>query len=204
MNKKLKRFDPKSRWVKYQDGLWIQSRKRIYWYWFRFLQIAEQEPHYKVDWSKYRGWGGANFIVGSRFDDFWKPRWKKLFGIKNEGDEPKFPLSTKQPKADALRYALLVYENKHRGSNWEIATWIAKREIQKRGWGLTSSSLFYAREDVYKPTKPNSERYDKDGRFIKDISVIDDEEKMYVQSKIGRYKKAAGKYLDNVCNGIFP
>ena len=184
MNKKLKRFDPKSRWVKYQDGLWIQSRKRIYLYWFKFLQIAEQDPKLKVDWKKYEGWGGANYVLGTKFDDFWKDNWKSLFGIKNEGDEPKFPLSTKQPKADALRYALLVYENKHRGSNWEIAIWIAKREVQKRGSGLTSSSLFYAREDMKE-----------------DYSV---EDKMIIQSRIGRYKKTAGKYLHNVCNGIFP
>ena len=106
MTKKLKRFDPKSRWVKYQDGLWIQSRKRVFLYWFRFLQIAEQEQNYTVDWSKYKGWGGSNFIVGSKFDEFWKSKWKELFGIKNEGDKPKFPLSTNQPKSESLRYSL--------------------------------------------------------------------------------------------------
>ena len=78
---------------------------------------------------------------------FWEQNWKELFGVKNEGDEPKFSLSTKQPKADGIRYALLVYENLHRGDNWKIAQWIAKREEQKRGAGV-GGSFFYAREDV--------------------------------------------------------
>ena len=56
--------------------------------------------------------------------------------------------------------------------------------LKKNGSGLTSSSLFYAREDMKE-----------------DYSV---EDKMIIQSRIGRYKKAAGKYLDNICNGIFP
>ena len=104
--------------------------------------------------------------------------------IKNEGDIPKYPLSTKQPKADGIRYALLVYENRHRGSNFEIAKWIAKREEKKRGSGLTSSSLFFGREDVQK-----------------DMDVVD---KMITQSMVGRYMRLSNKYLLNVCLGIFP
>ena len=106
-----KRFDPRSRWVKYKDGLWIQSRKRIFLYWFKFLQHAERSQDFVVDWSQYEGWGGSNYILGTKFDTFWNENWKTLFGIKNEGDSPLFSLSTKQPKAEGIRYALLVYEN---------------------------------------------------------------------------------------------
>ena len=148
MTKKPKRFDPKSRWVRYRDGLWIPSRKRIYLYWFKFLQHAERDVTRIVNWKKYNGWGGSNYILASRFDDFWEDNWKKLFGVKDVFDLPKFPLSTDRPKPDGYRYALLVYENRHRGSNWDIAKWIAKREVSKRGAGLTSSSLFFAREDI--------------------------------------------------------
>ncbi len=184
MTKKPKRFDPKSRWVRYRDGLWIPSRKRIYLYWFKFLQHAERDVTRIVNWKKYNGWGGSNYILASRFDDFWEDNWKKLFGVKDVFDLPKFPLSTDRPKPDGYRYALLVYENRHRGSNWDIAKWIAKREVSKRGSGLTSSSLFYAREDM-------------DGDYGR-------EDKLVIQSRIGRYKTSANKYLDNVCNGIFP
>ena len=181
--KKPSRFDPKSRWVKYdkESQLWIPSRKRIFLYWFKFLQHAERDSSRKVNWKKYEGWGGANYILGTKFDDFWEQNWKELFGVKNEGDEPKFSLSTKQPKADGIRYALLVYENLHRGDNWKIAEWIAKREEQKRGAGV-GGSFFYAREDV-------------DSDF---------EMKQIMQSRVGRYKTASKKYLDNVCKGIFP
>ena len=180
MNKTPTRFDPKSRWVKYdkKSKLWIPVRKRIYLYWFKFLQIAERDPTMKVDWSKYQGWGGANYILSTPFDVFWKENWLSLFGIKKEGDNPKFVLTTKQPKENGIRYALLVHENLHRGSNWDIAKWIAKKETLNRGAGLTSFSLFYAREDMHKPTKSNSEKYDKDGRYIAEISGIDAEEKL--------------------------
>ena len=186
MTKKPSRFDPKSRWVKYdkESKLWIPSRKRIFLYWFKFLILAEQSSEHKVDWSKYKDWGDANYILGTKFDLFWEENWKDLFGIKNEGDVPKYSLSTKQPKVDGMRYALLVYENKHRGSNFEIAKWIAKREETKRGSGLTSSSLYFGREDVQK--------------------YMGREDKMITQSMVGRYMRLSNKYLLNVCNGIFP
>ena len=177
-----KRFDPRSRWVKYKDGLWIQSRKRIFLYWFKFLQHAERSQDFVVDWSLYEDWGGSNYILGTKFDTFWNENWKTLFGIKNEGDSPLFSLSTTQPKADGIRYALLVYENKHRGSNWDIAKWIAKREISKRGAGLTNYTFHYALED-------GSEGADT---------------KLVIQSRVGRYKAAAKKYMQNVCEGQFP
>ena len=175
-----KRFDPKSRWVKYQDSLWIQSRKRIFLYWYKFLQHAERSEDYTVNWDRYEGWGGANYVLNTKFDFFWNENWQKLFGVKKEGDKPLFPLSTKQPKADGLRYALLVYENLHRGSNWNIAIAIARREKTQRG--VVGSSFFYAREDV------------EAGK----------EDRMIIQSRVGRYKKAATRHLENVCEGQFP
>ena len=177
-----KRFDPKSRWVKYQDSLWIQSRKRIFLYWYKFLQHAERSEDYTVNWDRYEGWGGSNYVLNTKFDFFWNENWQKLFGVKKEGDKPLFPLSTKQPKADGLRYALLVYENLHRGSNWDIAKWIAQRETSKRGAGLTNYTFYYALED---------------GSEGKDTKLV-------IQSRVGRYKNAAKKHLENVCEGQFP
>ena len=55
-----KRYDPRNRWsAKYRKDvkLWIPSRKIVYLYWFRFLQLAEQDPNRTVDWSQYQGWG---------------------------------------------------------------------------------------------------------------------------------------------------
>lgn len=173
-------FRPNSRWVKYdpKTRLWIPTRKRIYLYWFKFLQHAEKDPHYKVKWDKYEGWGGAEVVIGTKFDEWWSERWLDLFAIENEGDNPRYPLSTKQPKADGIRYALLVYENLHRGSYWEIGEYIAKKE--KSGRGLFVSS------------------------FKEQDDLADYTDKNFVQSKVARYKKAAVKYLTNVSNGQFP
>lgn len=96
--------------------------------------------------------------------------------MKKEGDVPLFPLSTKQPKADGLRYAFLVYGNLHRGSNWDVAKWIAKSETSKRGAGLTDKTFYYALEDG------------SDGQ----------DTKLVIQSRVGRYKsseKTFGKCL---------
>ena len=79
-----KLFQPKShRQVQYhkESKLWIPHRKRLYLYWFKFLQIAEQDPKRKVNWKKYKGWGGANVVLGSRFRAWWLDRWVDLFSV---------------------------------------------------------------------------------------------------------------------------
>ena len=173
-------YIPKSRWNKYdpKTKLWIPSRKRIYLYWYKFLQHAERDPDYKVQWDKYDDWGGAEVVLSTKFDKWWYDRWIDLFAVEKEGDTPKYPLSTKQPKADGMRYALLVYENLNRGSYWEIGEYIAKKE--KSGRGLFVSSF-------------------KEQDDLKDYT-----DKNYVQSKVARYKKAASKYLSSVSKGQFP
>jgi len=177
MSRKPKQFDPRSRWVKYRDGLWLPSRKRVYLYWFKFLQIADSDR--KVDWRRYYGWGGSNAVQGQKFDDWWEVHWKDLFAVKIEGDEPKFSLTTTKPKPDGYRTALLVYENRDAGSNWDIAVKVQMIE-ERRRYGV--QSFFYARDDV------------EEGK----------EDKMIIQSRVGRYKRHANQILDNVCEGRFP
>jgi hypothetical protein len=222
MSKKQKRYDPRNRWsAKYRKDvrLWIPSRKITYLYWFKFLQLAERDPNRTVDWSKYEGWGGSNVVLGQKFDDWWEERWMDLFGIQNEGDEPKFPLSTKRPKTDAIRYALRIYENRHRGSNWEIAIWLKKNE--KKNYFLE----FFGKIDENMKTEtrlvgddPRKKIYDRwqrnEVKWVGGNSTnkYDDDYEAYlnrlkkkqVQSKVGRYMRAAEKHLDNVCNGVFP
>ena len=76
------------KWIRYRDGIWIPHRKRTYLYWFKFLQEAESSPDFSVNWSKYRGWGGANEVMRTRFDDWWEDHWKDLFGVEGIGDCP--------------------------------------------------------------------------------------------------------------------
>jgi len=89
--------------LRYRDEYWIEARKRVYLYWFKFLQHAERSNDYTVDWKQYRGWGGANEILGSKFDDWWEAHWKELFGAKNEGDTAKFSVNNKAKAAFGMR-----------------------------------------------------------------------------------------------------
>ena len=121
-----KRFVPNSRWVRYRNGRWIPTRKRVFLYWFKFLQQAELSDAYKVDWSKYQGWGGADAVLNMKFDDWWERNWETLFSIKDPTDTPPFDVSTGRPKADAYKIRLQVYELRH----------LPKREIGERVKGI--------------------------------------------------------------------
>jgi len=181
------KYDPKSK-------LWIQSRKRIYLYWYSFLQHASKDPNREVDWSKYEGWGGAEIIENTKFSVWWKDNWKELFGIPNQGDEPKFSLSRGEngkirPKENGLRYSLLVYERRDMETLWDIAKDIARKEGRQRKLGLTSRAFDYASPQQLKQKQDAEERSYR---------------KRYTQSKVGRYRRNAETYLDNVCRGIFP
>jgi hypothetical protein len=96
-----------------ESKLWIQSRKRVYLYWYRFLQEAEANADYKVDWSIYKAWGGKTAIFPPKsgdFDSFWSANWKTLFGMPDRDGSPLFPLSVRNPRADYQRATLLVYQ----------------------------------------------------------------------------------------------
>ena len=129
--------------LRYREGYWIEARKRVYLYWFKFLQHAERSNDYTVDWKQYRGWGGANEILGSKFDDWWEAHWKELFGAKNEGDTAKFSVNNKA-KADGIRYAMLVYElDNGKRTNYEIA-----QEILKNNKTTSVLDAFVGEKDV--------------------------------------------------------
>ena len=68
--------------------------------------------------------------MSMKFDAWWEEHWKDCFGIDKDKGICKYPVNGR-PKADGVRYALLCYENKHRGSNWDIAIHVNKREIKK-------------------------------------------------------------------------
>ena len=214
---RMSRFTPNSKYVKYRDNTWIQCRKRVYLYWFKFLKHAEESSDHKVQWNKYRAWGGKDAVMNMKFDEWWEEHWKDCFGIDEERDNCKYPVNG-NPKADGIRYALLVYENLHRGSNWDIAIHIQKEETRKR---YPVPSFSYAMEDL--DTKGNM-KWGYERKRVRDessrtgyrIEKIDNtrgeyddkvwqnqEEKRKVQSMVGRYKKQAMKHLDSVLKGEF-
>ena len=84
------------KWIKYdkKSSLWIKHRKRIYLYWFKFLQLAEDSDKHNVDWNKYRLWGGKNAVMSMKFDDWWKKYWESCFGVEKQGDIAKHDTSS--------------------------------------------------------------------------------------------------------------
>ena len=120
-----------SRWKRYdaRSGLWIASSKPVFAYWFRFLKHAAEDPDRQVDWSLYERWGGKEYILHTKQNDWWKAKWKTLFGYR-EGGEPLYRLTTTKPQPDGIRIALMVYELHKKetgkvGDYWEIAKRIA-------------------------------------------------------------------------------
>jgi len=220
-----KKYDPRDRWrARYnkEHKVWLASRKMAYLYWFKYLQWAELDEKRTVDWTKYEGWGGSNYILGTKFDDFWKENFLDLFSIKNIGDIPRYPLSTTKPKIDAMRYSLKIYEARHIGSSWDIAIHFKKNE--KRTYFLD----FFGKIDENLDLDNRLERTAKDQRVkyssweFQDNKIIkankDDKNKMDtnyeaylnklgkkdVCSQVSRYMRQSKKILDNVCNGVFP
>ena len=178
-------FEPVSRYVMYdkETKLWVNHRKRVYLIWFKLLQHCHRDKNFKVDWSKYQGWGGWNLLMDSDFDTWWKRNWVIVFGVKERGETPKFPTNPKTKISDynSLRLYLLVYEYGLKyptADTYEISQIIQKRERFKRY-----------------PVPSFTEGLDFDGRIIN---------KRTVQRRMSNYKKRGKEIMENVCKGVFP
>lgn len=121
-----------SKWRKYdrKTNRWIQDYYIVYQFWFQFLQHAERDPTRTVDWSLYKGWGGANVVLGSRFRVWWLDRWVDLFSVERPTDTCKFPLSTRKTKPTSYKVALRVYENRQM-NNLELYEYLGKKYLGK-------------------------------------------------------------------------
>ena len=218
----------KSDWVKHRDGLWIQQRKRVYLYWFKFLQEAESSDEFDVDWKRYRGWGGSNYVLGVKFDEFWEERWKDLFGVTKRSDKPKFPISTQDPKAESIRLSLLCWQKRNSPSlqpnqnsnltgvakavyEYELGISGEKKERYAMG-GYGASNLNPTPEKIKDKLAATGEYFDRKG--VEDLSD-EEEQKEYalaarkelqnhIRKQIHRYLRNARRYMTNVSVGQFP
>lgn len=199
-------------WIRYKDGYWISHRKRVYLYWFKYLQEAERSPDYLVNWSKYKGWGGANEILRTKFDDWWKDHWIDLFGTQDRSALPKYPISTKQPKTEALRLSLLCWQRRDapvwgkRGNALSIAKQVYEYEL-----GISGEKKPRYTDENWDASFMNPETFliDKDGKkyFLDEDGLkiaFEDSNNQPLQSIVGRYLKNARRYLKNVCECQFP
>ena len=192
-------------WIRYKDGYWISHRKRVYLYWFKYLQHAEKCDDYTVDWTQYSGWGGANAVLGMKFDEWWNDNWIELFGTKDRSATPKYPINTKQPKTEAIRLSMLCWERRDapvwnkRGNALSIAKQVYEYEL-----GISGEKKPRYSEDEWSAFNLNPEA-ELESHW--DTQLMSEDElphKQRLQSIVSRYLKNARKYLDNVCIGKFP
>ena len=163
--------------------LWISHRKRVYLIWFKFLQHCHRDKNFKVDWSKYQGWGGWNLLMDTDFDTWWNRNWVNLFGVTKRNDIPKFETNpeTKISNFNSLRLYLLIYEYRLKYpklDSYEISQKIQKRESFKRY-----------------PVPSFTQGLGFDGGEI---------DKKTVLRRVSNYKKRGKEIMENVCKGVFP
>lgn len=206
----IKTKNKTSRWKKHSahDALWIQSRKVIYLYWYKFLQEAEKSDEFEVDWSCYEAWGGRDAVMSGDFDEFWGDHWVELFAVDPEKGVARYPISSKSPKADGIRYAFLAWQNHHL-STWDFAIWLKEYESRnqdslgrrKKPRGIfTRIAEASADLDV-----SNRLTRDGDNSFESNSEAyLNQDTKRAIQKMVREYRKNAARYLNSVCKGRFP
>ena len=170
-----------SRYAKYNKSnkVWLKSRKICYLYWYLFLQLAELDKKRKVNWSKYKGWGGKEEILKKypkrNFNEWFEERGMKLFAVKKPTDKALFEPTT-YPALDAIYFSYETYRlqlDNPKMTNEQIFKSLRKRKTQMVE-GLDNLKIH---------SGEGNNKYDN----------------------LGIYKKRyASILLDNVCKGIFP
>ena len=186
--KKPSELRRKSQYIKYDKtaGLWIQHRKVVFLYWFKFLQHAERSDQHTVDWKRYKSWGGRDVVMNTKFDVWWKEYWKTNFGF-TKGDPEEAPFFThKNPEVIAMRTALLIYENRHRGDKWSVGCWVAKQEDNK---GRSLPKALQGGEIGFYANRDDEDQVED--RATHDIWLIDD--LMKAITSIGREETGIGE-----------
>ena len=163
-------------------------------------------PEHQVDWTKYPGWGGPNVILGQKFDDWWEERWKPLFAVSNRGaprSEERFPLSTSQPKTEAIRISLLVWQLRNTPPDMTPSEGLRinqENTNRKRAPRRGGNTLAIARKLIQSEKRKATPLAGIDPTAKSGSGAIENE----IQSRVGRYLRNARKTLENVCSGSFP
>jgi hypothetical protein len=193
------------RMLRMKDGVWISHRKRVYLYWFKFLQEAEKSPDHKVQWKKYRGWGSGNVILGSKFDDWWEENWKTLFSTKDIDKEPKFGVGKiTSNQYERMRLSYLVHCL--RGTPID---YIEKQRVRYHGKKMGGKKKVVTNPQSKTNTLSIAYKlYNSERGKIRKTAIAhlnpDDNPPPGVQSTIRKHMKEADKHLKNVSEGVFP
>lgn len=188
-----------------RDGLYIPHRKRTYLYWFKFLQEAEKSDDFKVNWKKYRGWGGANEVLGSKFDHWWEDNWRELFAIEGLNDSPNF-CPTGKVNIEDIRLSYLVYMLRDTPTDY-----IQKHKVRYHGRLMAGKIKVVTQPKSRTNTLSiayriyNTEIAKKRFTRIAALNPDDDSnEHRHIQARVGNLKKSASRMMENVSAGLFP
>lgn len=142
------------------------------------------------------------------FDEFWGDQWVELFAVDPEKGVARYPISSKSPKADGIRYAFLAWQNHHL-STWDFAIWLKEYESRnqdslgrrKKPRGIfTRIAEASADLDV-----SNRLTRDGDNSFESNSEAyLNQDTKRAIQKMVREYRKNAARYLNSVCKGRFP
>lgn len=190
-----------------RDGFYIPYRKRTYLYWFKFLQEAEKSDDFKVNWKKYRGWGGANEVLGTKFDHWWEDNWRELFAIEIEGsnDTPAYAPAGRV-NIEEIRLSYLVYMLRDTPIDY-----IQKHKVRYHGRNMGGKKKVVS----YPQSKTNSlsiayriyntEISKKRFTRIADLNPDDtSNDHAKIQDRIRSLRKSAISTLEKVSDGVFP
>lgn len=119
--------------LRHKDGWFVPNRKRVYLYWFKFLQEAEKSPTCNVDWDFYSSWGSPENFTSLKFDEWWEEHWRILFGARQSKvpvEFQKYPISKMSKTTfEKVRLSYLT----HMLRNTPI-DYVEKKGIRFHGW----------------------------------------------------------------------
>jgi hypothetical protein len=196
-----------------KDGVYLRQRKRVYLYWFKFLQEAEKSSSHKVDWRKYKGWGGANEVMGSKFDDWWTTHWKELFGVKKKNGTPKFNVKDSiYREYEDIRLTHLVYTmrdtpidyiEKHKVRYHGYSQGRKRKRVNPRKPVITNIARTNYLSIAYKiyQTESSKKRWTPVAHLDPDDTTADHTE---IKKIIRSMLKKGEQIMSNVCEGHFP
>jgi hypothetical protein len=189
--------------IRRRDGLWIPYRRVNYYYWYTFLQFADESDDFSVDWKKYKSWGGKNEVMGRKFGEWWEDNWKDNFGLKEKTDKQKYPFTTIRPKTEAIRISQLCWRFKDapmkigkRKNTLDIANAVyryelgldKRRKTPRRNWGDFDIDTF----------NPLGQKWDDKEEGFYDVDQKE------LTNTVNRALKRARETMGRVCEGQFP
>ena len=184
-----------SKFIKLQNGVELKHRKRIYLYWYKFLQLAIDEKK-KIDWSKYEDWGNAKSVAKTKFDDWWKEH-EPLFDLRIN-KKLKYDCCMDKPRFETIWWSFEVYKRYNKETTF-----------YKIGQELGQMKKVKSRKELKSITKDKETTEEdfideSDERKKNMIGELQYKDKRTLMRSMMRYNTRGKRILNGVCKGRFP